>query len=181
MEVIKNNYNELINVTCHHCGSILRCTQEEQNTCACPICGKSLKDHVEENSNSEKEEVYEMLECEKCGHEFLSSPEEAGEYGLYYTYCPRCNAPVYFNEGIDITADNLKKEHFYSMGEGAKEVSFLEIKEWIKKGINYLKKSDDHSWYWYTCSGDSLVLVTRDEDEFYVMWTNKYKDVFLKG
>ena len=43
----------------------------------------------------------------------------------------------------------------------------------------YLKQHPDE-WAYYTCSGDSFVLVAKDDEEYFVMYTNDYKDVYLK-
>ena len=168
MEIIKNNLTkDTIEVECSKCGSILRCTEDEKNNLPCPVCGASL---------SKEEKVY--LICEECGHAFhASKTNEVGEYGCYYTYCPSCKKKVYLDDGIDVTADNLKIEYFHH--SGGKKVDFEEIKSWINTGVKFLKQNPNESYY-FTASGNSFVLITRDEDEFYVMYTDNYRDVYLK-
>ena len=170
MEIIENNLaKNTIKVECSKCGSILRCTEDEKNNLPCPVCGASL-------SEKEKEKIY--LICEECGHAFHASEADGvGEYGCYYTYCPICKEKVYLDDGIDITTDNLQLEYFGS--RNGKSVDFKEIKSWINIGVKYLKQNPNEHYY-YTASGDSFILVTRDEDEFYVMYTNNYRDVYLK-
>ena len=168
MEIIKNgfNTNELIEITCEHCGSVLRCTEEERNHCDCPVCGRPL--HTET-----------LYFCENCEHHFSpTSPIEVGTYGEFYTTCPICRQKVYLDDGIDITVDNLKPEHFCYKDNG-NYIKFSEIKEWIKEGINFLKQNPDE-YFRYTASGDSFVLITREDDEFYVVYTDDYKDVYMK-
>lgn len=167
MEVIKNGLSsdKLIEVTCDHCHSVLRCTELEVNHCNCPVCGKPLRTEA-------------LYFCENCGHHFsTTSPMEIGVYGEYYVECPRCRQRVYLDDGIDITTDNLKLEYF-SSHEDAKPVEFPEIKAWIDKGIKHLKENPDENYY-YTATGDSFVLVTRDGEEFYVMYSNNYRDVWI--
>lgn len=172
MEVIKNNFaseEKLIDVTCPHCGSVLRCTEEEKRTQSCPVCGYGLY----------KEPRKEQLYCEECGHDFYdSTPKRVGAYGIYYTTCPICGATVYYDDGIDVTAENLKLEYFSEL-KNAKHVDFSEIKKFIQIGVDYLKNNPDANFH-YDATGDSFVLVTRDDDEFYVMYTDNYRDVWVK-
>jgi len=175
MEIIKNGFNseELIEVTCPHCGSILRCTEEEKRTLPCPICGHNLNTGIESPKLT-------FAHCDKCDYDFNTDENpKIGTYGEYYITCPLCRDRVYLGDGIDITVDNLKLEYFYSY-EDAIPIKFPEIKTWIDKGIKHLKENSDENCY-YTATGDSFVLVMRDGEEFYVMYTNKYKDVYIKN
>lgn len=168
MEIIKNGFDseELIEVTCEHCGSILRCTEEERKHYDCPVCGRPLCSET-------------LYFCEYCAHHFpATSPIEVGVYGEFYTLCPKCGRTVYLDDGIDVTADNLKIEYFSSK-ENGKHVEFPQIKRWIKTGIEFLKKNPEEYLY-YTASGDSFIMVTRDDGEFYVLYTDNYKDVYMK-
>lgn len=178
MEIIKNNYNQtqMLEVTCPHCSSILRCTPEEKENSSCPICGRPLS-HTKDSTNTHSpKELY----CDKCDHNFfVTDYEGVGMYGGYYSHCPKCGAIVYADDGIEVNTENLTIEHFSSLGEDAKKVDFPEIKKWIKIGVNYLKNNPDE-FMWYICSGDSFVLVSRDDNEFFVMWTNNYRDVWVK-
>lgn len=170
MEIIKDAYaEELIEVTCPNCGSILRCTEEERKNRPCPVCGGDLSGYDYER---------ELLTCEECGHVFYAVPEGIGQYGLFYTYCPECNEMVFFDKNIDVTTQNLKPEFFASFSNGTK-IGFKDIKKWIAIGVNFLKQNPDEPFY-YTASGNSFVLITRDEDEFHVVYTNDYKDVYIK-
>ena len=171
MEIIKNNYikeGKLIEVTCPSCGSVLKCTKDEKLTLPCPLCGSSL-----EGEPKYKEELH----C-KCGHRFNASPEGVGEYGLYYATCPNCNEPNYFDDGIEVTSNNLSLEHFASFNNGS-HIEFKTIKDWISKCIKFLKENPNE-YIRYICSGDSFVLVKKEDDEFYVMYADNYKEVYLK-
>ena len=177
MEVIKNNCSQaqMLEVTCPHCGSILRCTLEEKENSSCPVCGRSLS-HTEDSTNTHSPKE---LHCDKCNHNFFVTDYEGiGMYGEYYSYCPECCAIVYADDGIEVTTENLALEYFSPLGEDAKKISFPEIKKWIKTGVDYLK-SHPGEYMWYICSGNSFVLVSRDDNEFYVMWTNNYRDVWV--
>lgn len=170
MEIIKNNYinKELIDVTCPYCNSILKCTTEEYHNSSCPVCGNSLNDN-------------KIIYCEDCEEEtYYDKPSGIGQYGLYYVKCSNCGKPIYLDDGIDVTIDNLKLEHFSPSSEDAVNIGFDAIKKWIEYGVNYLKKHPDEH-ICYTASGDSFVIVTRDDDEYYVAFTNNYMDVWLKG
>lgn len=176
MEVIKNNFEatKMIEVTCPHCGSILKCTVEEKENDVCPICAYPLTERSTNVNISER-----FLECEECDHGFFATPDGIGMYGLYYTHCPECGAITYFDDGIEVNAENLEEDYFAPNGPDAVKVDFPLVKEWIKNGIAYLKHNPEESM-WYASSGNSFVLVTRDDDEYYVMWTNNYRDVWMK-
>ena len=167
MEIIKRRSDEgLIEVTCSHCGSILRCTGEEKKTLPCPVCGDKLNDGDD------------LLRCDRCDYKFSKTePEGIGEYGSYYTFCPECGEKVYMDDGIDVTVENLKLDYFSPMG--GKEVTFPRIKSWIAEGIRFLEDNPDENTY-YTASGDSFIFICRDVGDFYVMYTNKYRDVYIK-
>lgn len=167
MEVIKRRSDEeLIEVTCSHCGSILRCTGEEKRTLPCPVCGHQL-------NNGD-----DLLQCDRCNYKFSTAePEGIGAYGCYYTFCPECGETVYMGDGIDVTIENLRLDYFSPMG--GKEISFPQIKSWIAEGIRFLKDNPDENIY-YAASGDSFIFINRDVGDFYVMYTNKYKDVYIK-
>lgn len=175
MEVVKyNNVKELIEIACPACGSILRCTPKEREKLPCPVCGHTLMEELET-----KTEKGEHLLCETCNYEFYSSISDGiGVEGLFYTYCPECGEKVYWDDGIDITAQNLQIEHFYP--EGGKPIDFPTVKKWIATGVAFLKKNPDCRYH-YTASGDSFILILREEDEYYVMYTNNYKYVYLKN
>ena len=170
MEIIKDNYNTektLVEVTCPHCLSVLKCTPEECKTLPCPVCHKPL---------NEKETAI----CELCGSEIhYDHIDGIGEYGLYYVICPECLGKIYIDDGIDVNTENLAIEHFANYSEDSKHIEFPRIKNWIKQGVEYLKQHPDE-WAYYTCSGDSFVLVARDNEEYFVMYTDDYKDVYLK-
>lgn len=170
MEIIKNSFNhsELTDISCPHCHSLLRCTYDELENLPCPVCGKSLKDEIE----------YNIL-CDHCGNEIYPSRDGVGVYGLYYTICPKCGGHTYIDDGIDVTTENIKPEHFSSFGEYVIHVEFSEIKKWIADGVNYLKRNpSEHMWY--RMSGDAFIMITKEEDEFYVAYTSNYKDVYLR-
>jgi len=172
MEVIKDAYaEELIEVTCPHCGSILRCTKEEKENCPCIVCGGDLNEQ-------EYGDKRELLTCDHCKHVFYGIPEEIGEYGLYYTYCPECLGKVFFDDGIDVTVENLKLEFFSSSNDG-KKIDFKIIKKWISQGISYLKREPDEK-FWHALSGDSAVFIIKEDDKYYVIYTDDYKDIYIK-
>ena len=171
MEIIKNNFaseEKLIDVTCPYCESVLRCTEEEKRTQLCPVCGHNLYEEPRQ----------ELLYCEECDHDFYdSTPKGVGAYGVYYTTCPLCGNIVYYDDGIDVTADNLKLEYF-SEPKKAKHVDFSDIKKFVQIGVDYLKDNPDENYH-FSATGDSFVLVTRDDNEFYVMYTDNYRDVWV--
>ena len=172
MEIIKDAYaEELIEVTCPHCGSILRCTQDEKESCPCIICGGDLNEQ-------EYGDKRELLTCDHCEHVFYGIPEEIGEYGLYYTHCPECSEKVFFDYGIEVTTENLELKHFSSFSDGIK-INFRKIKNWISQGISYLKKEPDEK-FWHALSGDSAVFIIKEDDKYCVIYTNDYKDVYIK-
>ena len=134
MKIIKNNYNKeetLIQVTCPHCFSVLKCTPEEYDTLPCPVCSKPLNEKG-------------IINCDHCNAEiYYDKPDGIGEYGLYYVKCPECNKFTYLDDGIDVTTDNLKLEYFSLASEDAVSIEFSEIKEWIKEGVEYLKQNPE--------------------------------------
>lgn len=169
MEIIKNNHNDenkYIEITCPHCFSVLKCTPEEYDTLPCPVCSKPLNEKV-------------IINCEHCNTEiYYDKPDGIGEYGLYYVECPECNKFTYLDDGIDVTTDNLKLEYFNLISEDAVPINFSEIKEWIKEGVEYLKQNPDE-YYCSRMSGDSLVMVTKEDNDFYVVYTDDYRDVYI--
>ena len=170
MEIIKNNHNDknnYIEITCPHCFSVLKCTPEEYDTLPCPACSKPLNEKG-------------IINCEHCNTEiYYDKPDGIGEYGLYYVKCPECNKSTYLDDGIDVTTDNLKLEYFSLMSENAVPIEFSKIKDWIKEGVEYLKQNPDE-YYCSRMSGDSLVMVTKEDNDFYVVYTNDYRDVYIK-
>ena len=169
MEVIKNNYNsnELIEITCEHCNSILRCTEEEMYHSNCPVCGWSLRPMV-------------SYCCDHCNYHFsTTSLPKIGEYGQYYVECPMCKKRVYLDrEGIDITIDNLELDYFSSSTKG-KHIEFSQIKGWIDRGLKYLKDNPSE-YFHYSVSGDSFVVILKDDDEFYVIYSDNFKELHMK-
>lgn len=179
MEVIKNNHvssDKLIYVQCKHCNSVLKCTESELNL-PCPCCGHSLKE-----DSLEKEDC-KITICNNCGRTFEYDLDncDIGEYGLYYIHCPHCDHYdcIEEEEGIELNIDNLREEHFADHSNG-KPVDFSEIKRWIKIGITFLKSNPDQFVY-FTMSGDSFIMIFREGDEFGVVYTNDYEDVYLNG
>ena len=165
MEIIKNNYRkdeELIEVICPYCGSLLRCTSEERDFSPCPVCGEPL-----------------IFVCEHCGEEVHEPTIDVGMYGLYYIKCPYCDNVNYLDDGVDVTVDNLELKHFND-NTNAVKIDFLTIKKWIREGINVLKNNPNRHNY-YVAGGDGLVLVTKDDENYWVIVSNNYKDAWLKG
>lgn len=170
MEIIQNNYAEnaeLITVQCGNCNSILRCTVSELKN-QCPCCGNPLSPQYDEKKS---------FCCDDCDYEFFAVPEGEGYCGLYYAFCPKCGQLIYSEEGIKITVKNLEMKHFDSSEDGV-HIDFPTIKGWIKVGVSYLTRNPDECFY-YCSTGDGFLFITRDDEEFYIMYTNNYKSTFI--
>lgn len=119
--------------------------------------------------------------CEHCGSIFEYDAEdvEYGEFGCGYTTCPCCGKKTFLDdEEIELTIDNLKYPiHFYhtSLEDGAVDVSDVEIKKYIKIGIEYLHNNKDE-FAWMTEIGTMFLSIYRfnDEREFSIIVSKDY-------
>lgn len=100
--------------------------------------------------------------CSECGTEFEASPY-IGAYGAKYVKCPRCGNEEWYNDGIELTQENITfPQHFFRFGDGGKQMSDDETTKWVRECISRLKQGDD---FYYINSGDTLCIALKTDEE----------------
>lgn len=155
---------------------------------------KILKDNYVGNKNANignvRIEPYpRKLICEDCGSEleYEISDMRMGALGCMYVDCPLCGYDNMIEENeqsITLTMDNVEfPTHFFHTSKDGGAVDCCnneEVKDAIRRGIDYLRKNAD-DFNWYTCHGNLFVEVQRyDGDEnYWVIVTNNYYDTYI--
>lgn len=141
---------------------------------------KILKDNYNEYNPSMHIDPYpRTIKCDMCGSELEFEREDIhmGVYGCMHITCPLCGEEImleYHEENIKLTKDNLEfPTHFYRMGQSYGAVNTCDnehIKEWIDRGIDYLRNSDSDEWVYYTGSGNTHITIFKNDgdEEYYV-------------
>lgn len=103
--------------------------------------------------------------CECCGSELSVGKEDIkeGYLGMAYVDCPACHQRSYLEiEELDrfVSVDDLKfPNHFYQFsGKDAKELTSDEIKEYIKRAIEFFRDNPDNFCY-VGGTGDTEIMV----------------------
>ena len=148
---------------------------------------KIIKNNTDNKLVEETPKVWE-IQHEHCNSELEITEDDAhvGALGSQYITCPCCGneAIVYELDCIKLTKDNVEfPTHFYrtSSGRGdVKEVSAVEIKKEIQRGIEYLR-NNKNEFYWYVKHGDLFLIVEKftDDAEYWVVVTKDSYDTYI--
>lgn len=137
------------------CGVQLAFTEEDIHETfglkyiTCPRCQKNIT-------------LVETTTCSECDEEYAVSPY-IGAYGAKYVKCPRCGNEEWFDDGIELTQENITfPQHFFRFGDGGKQMSDDETTKWVRECISRLKQGDD---FYYINSGDTLCIALKTDDE----------------
>lgn len=146
-----------------------------------------IRNNTENKLVEEAQKIWE-IDCEHCGSELEITEEDAhvGALGGMYITCPCCGKEswVYLLDGIDLTIDNIEfPTHFdrtSSEHGDAKEVSAVEIKKEIQRGIEYLRQHTDED-DWFTEHGDLYLNVRKypDDEEYWVVVTKDFYHTYI--
>lgn len=128
------------------------------------------------------------IQCEHCKSELEITEEDThvGALGCMYITCPCCGKESYVHllDGIDLTIDNIEfPTHFHRTSSehgDAKEISAVEIKQDIRRGIEYLRKNQDEL-DWFTEHGDLYLTVRKypGDEEYWVVITKDFYHTYI--
>lgn len=132
--------------------------------------------------------VFDVV-CDNCGSELRVEEKDThiGCFGAAYITCPCCKEESFVEEikGITLTKDNFKFPlHFLRTNKdmrNVKEVSFSEIENEIKKGIDYLRSSNEENDYWYISYGNLFVVIFKyaGDEEYFILVTQDFYETYI--
>lgn len=138
------------------CGAQLAFTEEDIHETfgfkyiTCPCCQNNIA------------LLSETITCGECDEEYAVNPY-IGAYGAKYIKCPRCGNEEWFDDGIELTQENIVyPQHFFRFGDGGKQMSDDETTKWVRECISKLKQGDD---FYYINSGDTLCIALKTDEE----------------
>lgn len=124
--------------------------------------------------------------CPNC-QSILETNENDVQYDRedmeHYVICPCCHMRIN-DEHFDriVTLDNISYPFdFYKIGDNDNEVVHLtdsDINEYIQECIKFLKEYPDEP-YKYIGTGDSLIIVFNQEDEYNFIVAKNYEESFV--
>lgn len=128
--------------------------------------------------NEENNKTYE-IECERCGciFECEKSDMHEGALGAYYVNCPVCEEEMFVEdvEGKPLDETNIQfPTHFFCMGENAVDIDDKQIQDWIRTGLAEVKKCNLDDWY--TGTGNTMVFIFNQDDEYKIVVAKNYWD-----
>lgn len=134
------------------------------------------------NPNEKKEATYK-ISCDNCKAELEATINDLkyGEFGCAYVTCPCCTNNTYIDEadGLILTKDNIEfPDHFFKFSKSS-EIDSNEVKQWIKTGIENLRKI--HSDFYYVAQSSIVLIILRtDGDEAYnIILTDSYYETTI--
>ena len=164
---------------------------EDQEECMRHYSNNELKDKVYSACDFECKGECEFFipieedhkyKCDSCGEDLKQKPN-VGVFGCKYIVCDNCGEENYIDKlkPETLTKDNVRfPQHYYHFGNGI-PIDDDTINKWVKKCIEYLEQNlnEDHI---FTASGDSIVHVTRFEDdrEYTVQVCKNYYETNVK-
>lgn len=119
---------------------------------------------------------------------------------MEYTDCPCCGEHLILCDydanikgDVELTSDNIKyPDYFDTDHRNAVEIDGEKITEWIKRGIDFLRKNPDQQCY-FTSSGDTtvhiysmcgdeefLIDVGKNNDTAYIQFNDNDKRIFAE-
>ena len=147
-----------------------------------------IYDTLNNGSNSEFKPIDAM--CDECLSEFTIESEDDieelnGSYGwsggLTVT-CPCCGERTNVDHYIELNKDNIEYPKHFKMENGVtpKHIEDSEVQDRIRKLVGKLDNPlNDDLDYIYTSFGDLFILVTREDDGYYVVVTRDYDDCYV--
>ena len=134
-----------------------------------------------------KDEKQYHTECKNCEAllEFTSDDVFTGGYGMPYITCPECGTNIEVDEINPSLMKNITKENIvfpqdFANCDNAVHIDDATTNKYIRECLSYLEKQkEDYGTYVLTGSGDTLVLVTKYEDEYNIYVTQKYYDTSI--
>ena len=130
------------------------------------------------DSSKQRESDYKHR-CEKCKSifEFDADDEYIGALGVAYIDCPVCGNRIVYDDGINLTTENLRfpRHYFYFGGDDTVLLSSRETDRYVRECIDALRNSDDKNFYaTHAGTGDTHVFVFKyDGDEEYFVYVGK--------
>lgn len=128
------------------------------------------------------------IQCEHCSSELEITEDDThvGALGNQYITCPCCGneSIVYELDCINLTIDNIEfPTHFYRTSSehgNAKEVSAVEIKKEIQRGIEYLRQHTDED-DWFIEYGDLHLTVRKypGDEEYWVVVAKDFYQTYI--
>lgn len=127
----------------------------------------------------------ELITCPNC-QSILETNENDVQYDRedmeHYIICPCCNMRIndeYFDRIV--TLDNISYPfdfYQYKNDGSCLKLSDEEINNYIKKCVDFLKYNPNEP-YKYIGTGDSLIIVFNQEDEYYFVVAKNYEDIII--
>lgn len=130
------------------------------------------------NKNVEVPKIYKTT-CEECGAalEYEKDDTYIGVFGGRELICPSCSNKVFVEEpeGIDLNSSNIEFPlHFMPPSDKAVDINSTQIQQWVRERLYMAEHDTEDYGYYFTGSGDTMVLVFKYEDEYEVYVTKKY-------
>lgn len=119
-----------------------------------------------------------------CGTELEYSNEDiiTGQFGCAYIVCPECQSSIWLEneEGKTLTINNIEyPKDFSKYGDG--NILFdYEIQMLINDCLKVLDSSNEnYGVYSLSAIGDSMVFVTKHDDEYHVYVCKNYEETVI--
>ena len=153
------------------------------------ITNNTLKNDMWYDNNTSNFEPIDAM-CEECLSEFtIESKDDIEELNGSYGWsgglsitCPCCGERTNVDHYIELNKNNIEYPKHFKMENGVTPVHIedSEVQDKIRKLIGQLDNPlNDELDYIYTAYGDLFILVTKEDDGYYVVVTRDYDDCYV--
>jgi hypothetical protein len=127
------------------------------------------------HKKSDETKIYKIT-CDECGAEleYEKGDTYIGALGGRELICPVCSEKVYVEEpeGIDLNSSNIEFPlHFMPPSDKAVDIDSTKIQQWVRECLYKMENDSEEYGFYLRGSGNTIVLVTKHEEEYdiYVM------------